>query len=411
MVHDDSLNPPDTPEASSPAADHGPGKVPTVDPDGGATLLAWLERKRRECPVWWDDSEHVHVFGHQDVQAILSDPATYSSDTVGRLSGGKRKAPRGTLLLLDPPLHGKMRRMVSRAFTNNLVAALEPWITELTGELLDAVDGDRFDLVDALANPLPVTVIAGMLGVPQSDRDLFQKWADQLLSTDPDDPDSVKQMEETAVGISSYLQDFIDARRKEPQDDLLGTLVHAEMDGEHLDDEDIASFSTLLLLAGHITTSVLIGNALLCLDATPGLLERVRADRSMIPAVVEETLRLRPPFTRIERVTTREVELGGRTVGPDTLVHLWLLSANQDGAVFEDPAAFSPGRSNVRQAAFGHGIHYCIGAVLARLEGRVVLNAMLDRFSAIRVDPEATLSFHGTNVYGARHLPLVVERA
>ena len=386
-------------------------KAPTVEPDGGATLLGWLARMREESPVWQDGTGQWHVFRHQDVQAVLSDPESFSSDTVFRLSGGERQAPRGTLLLLDPPLHGKMRRLVSRAFTPNLITGLEPWIAELTGDLLDAVGSDRFDLVDAMANPLPVTVIAGMLGVPLADRELFQGWADQLLSTDPDDPESVRRMEETGVGITTYLQQFIDSRRQEPEDDLLGTLVRAELDGEHLDDEDIASFATLLLLAGHITTSVLIGNILMCLEATPGLLEKVRADRSLVPAVVEETLRLRPPFSRIERVTTREVEIAGQTVGPDTLVHLWLLSANQDDRIFEDAAAFVPDRSNVRQAAFGHGIHYCIGAPLSRLEGRVVLNALLDRFSDIRVDPDATLTYHGTNVYGARHLPLVVRRA
>jgi cytochrome P450 len=386
------------------------GRPPTVEPDGGTTLLGWLARMRDECPVWRDAQEQVHVFRHEDVQRILSDAATFSSDTVGRLSGGERQAPRGTLLLLDPPLHSKMRRLVSRAFTTGLIAGLEPWITELSGQLLDAVDTDGFDLVDTLANPLPVTVIAGMLGVPVSDRELFQAWAEQLLSTDPEDPASVRRMEETAVTISSYLQGFIDERRKEPKDDLVGTLAAAELDGTLLADEDISSFSTLLLLAGHITTAVLVGNAVLCLDREPELFARIREDRSLVPAVVEETLRLRPPFTRIERVTTRHTEIAGQSVAPNTLVQVWLLSANHDERVFEEPTAFLPERSNTRQAAFGHGIHYCIGAALARLEGRVVLNALLDRFTRIRVDPDARLAFHGTNIYGARHLPLLVRR-
>ncbi|WP_436982841.1 cytochrome P450 [Streptomyces sp. enrichment culture] len=395
----------------TPAAAPRPGRAPSVEPDGGATLLAWAARMREEQRAWRDDSGHVHVFRHADVQQVLSDPATFSSDTVGRLSGGEKKAPRGTLLLLDPPLHGKMRRLVSKAFTPGLIAGLEPWITELTGELLDAVTGDRFDLVDALANPLPVTVIARMLGVPTQDRELFQGWADQLLSTDPEDPESVRRMEETAVTITAYLQGFIEARREEPRADLLGTLVGAEVDGERLEDEDIASFATLLLLAGHITTSVLVGNALICLDSDPDLLAKVRADRSLIPAVIEETLRLRPPFTRIERVTTTTTTVAGLEVGPDTLVHLWLLAANRDERVFEAPDAFRPDRANARQAAFGHGIHYCIGAPLARLEGRIALEALLDRFTGIRVDPTVRLSWHGTNVFGARHLPLCVERA
>ncbi|WP_055629156.1 cytochrome P450, partial [Streptomyces hirsutus] len=353
-----------TPDTLDPApgANSAPERPPAVEPDGGVALLAWAARMREEQPAWRDGAGHVHVFRHSDVQRILADPATFSSDTVGRLSGGEKQAPRGTLLLLDPPLHGKMRRLVSKAFTPGLIAGLEPWITELTGQLLDAAPEDAFDLVDTLANPLPVTVIARMLGVPAEDRDRFQGWADQLLSTDPEDPESVRRMEETAVTISAYLQGFIEARRREPTGDLLSTLVGAEVDGERLEDEDIASFATLLLLAGHITTSVLVGNALLCLDRDPELLAKVRADRSLIPAVIEETLRLRPPFTRIERVTTTGTTVAGTAVGPDTLVHLWLLSANRDERVFEDADEFRAGRSNSRQTAFGHGIHYCIGA-------------------------------------------------
>ncbi|MEU6736911.1 cytochrome P450 [Streptomyces physcomitrii] len=388
-----------------------PDRAPTVEPDGGDTLLAWAARMRAEQPVWRDGSGIVHVFRHADVQRILADPATFSSDTVGRLSHGERQAPRGTLLLLDPPLHGKMRRLISRAFTPGLVAGLEPAITELTAELLDRAEGDRYDLVDVLANPLPVTVIARMLGVPGEDRMLFQGWADQLLNTDPDDPESVRAMEETAVGITAYLQTFIDERRRSPRGDLLGVLVEAELEGERLDDEDIASFATLLLMAGHITTSVLLGNTLMSLDRDPELFARVRADRSLVPAVIEETLRLRPPFTRIERVATTEVSLGGVDIPENGLVYLWLLSANRDESVFEEADSFRLHRSNGKQAAFGHGVHYCIGAPLARLEGRIALDALLDRYARIEVDPEVRLSWHGTNVFGARRLPLRLERS
>jgi cytochrome P450 len=396
-----------------PATGKEPGTptLPGVGPDGGAALLAWAARMREEQPAWRDDNGNVHVFRHADVLRILADPATFSSDTVGRLSGGEQKTSRGTVLLLDPPLHGRMRRLVSRAFTPGLIAGLEPWVTELTEQLLEAAPRDAFDLVDVLANPLPVTVIAGMLGVPAGDIGRFQVWADQLLSTDPDDPEAVRRMHETGAVMAEYLQDFIDARRAAPTSDLLSTLAAAELDGERLEDEDIASFAILLLLAGHITTAVLVGNALICLDQDPALLTRVRADRSLIPAVIEETLRLRPPFTRVERVTTVATTIAGLDVGPNTLIHIWLLSANRDERVFEQADEFRVDRSNAKQAAFGHGIHYCIGAPLARLEARVALEALLDRYAAIRVDPDARLSWHGTNVFGARHLPLLVRPA
>ncbi|MFE3329594.1 cytochrome P450 [Streptomyces sp. NPDC059176] len=382
---------------------------PTVEPDGGATLLAWMRRMRNESPVWRDESGNAHVFRHADVVRIMADPGLYSSDMVGRLSGGE--TPSGVLLLLDPPQHGKLRRLVSRAFTSRLISELTPQITTLTEQLLDAVDGDRFDLVDAVANPLPVMVIATMLGVPLCDQDKFQAWGEQLLATDAADPESVRRMEVTGEEISAYLQEFVDARRRTPHDDLIGTLVQAEVDGQRLSDDEIVSFATLLLLAGHITTSVLLGNVLLCLDSAPERWAALRADRSGVPAVIEETLRCRPPFTRVERVPTRQVEIAGEVIEPNTLIHLWLLSANHDEQVFDDPAAFVPERSNSRQTAFGHGIHYCIGAPLARLESRVVLELMLDRFRTARVDASSPLSFHGSNVFGAERLPLVVRRA
>lgn len=398
------------PNVPHPLSAPGPevGQPPTVEPDGGATLLAWMRRMRDERPVWRDESGNTHVFRHEDVVRIMSDPALYSSDTVGRLGGGE--TPSGVLLLLDPPQHGKLRRLVSRAFTNRLISELAPQITTLTRELLDAVDGDRFDLVEAVANPLPVMVIATMLGVPVADHDKFQAWGEQLLATDASDPESVRRMELTGKEISAYLQEFVDARRRAPHDDLIGTLVQAEVDGQRLADDEIVSFATLLLLAGHITTSVLLGNTLLCLDSAPERWEALRADRSGIPAVIEETLRCRSPFTRIERVPTRQVEIAGEVIEPNTLMHLWVLSANHDERVFDDPAAFVPERSNSGQTAFGHGIHYCIGAPLARLESRIVLEVMLDRYRSVRVDGEAPLSFHGCNVFGAERLPLVVRR-
>lgn len=385
------------------------GLPPTVEPDGGATLLAWLRRMRTERPVWRDAAGTTHIFRHVDVVRILADPVQYSSDTVGRVNGGK--SPDGILLLLDPPRHGQLRRLVSRAFSPRLIADLTPQITDITHTLLNAVDGDRFDLVDAVANPLPLIVISTMLGVPPDDRAMFQQWGEQLLATDPAAPESVRRMEQTVEKIAVYLQGFVDARRRTPHDDLLGTLARVEADGERLTDQEIISFATLLLLAGHITTAALLGNTLLCLDGAPERWQALRADRSGIPAVIEETLRLRPPFTRVERVPTRQVEIAGEVIEPNTLVHLWLLSANHDERVFEDPAAFVPERPNSRQTAFGQGIHYCIGAPLARLESRIVLGLMLDRFRSARVDAGSPLSFHGSNVFGAEQLPLVVQRA
>lgn len=385
------------------------GAAPPVDTDGGATLLAWLRARDAEGPVWRDDEGRYHVFRHADVTRIVADPATFSSDTVTRLSGGEASPPPGTLLLMDPPKHRKMRRLVTQAFGARRVEALGERIRELATELLDAIEGPETDLVDAFANPLPVTVIAELLGVPFADLDRFQAWADCLLTDRPDDPEGAERLSTTVGQMHSYLAERVRLAREEPGDDLLGTLVAAEVDGETLDDLEVISFAALLLLAGHVTTAVLLGNTLLCLDDAPDELAALRADPSRVPDVVEEVLRLRPPFLSVERVTTCEVEIGGVTLPENAMIYLWLLSANRDERVFAEPDAFRPGRPESAQVAFGHGIHYCLGAPLARMEGRIALSLMLERFTAIEVRDDVALSWHQGNVLGARHLPLRLE--
>jgi cytochrome P450 len=400
-------------EESSPMTALDVTAPPEIDLDGGASLLAWLRRMRDEQPVWRDDKGNVHVFRHRDIQRIVSQPAAFSSDTVTSLSGGEREPPGGTLLLLDPPRHGKMRRLVSQAFTAKMISDLTPQITDVATGLLDDIDSDRFDLVEALANPLPVIVIASMLGVPISDRHLFQGWADDLLTIDPTAPDGPAAFGRLVGELDAYLRAHVTARRRAPHDDLIGTLVRAEVDGERLNDDDVVSFAALLLLAGHVTTSVLLGNMLLSLNTDPQRWGELRADRSQIPAYIEEVLRCRPPFLKIERVPTADTEIAGVPVAANTMMHLWLLSANRDERVFDDPDRFVPLRPNARQVAFGHGIHYCLGAPLARLEGRIALNLMLDRFSAVRLDRDAQLSYYENrvNVFGLRRLPLASQRA
>ncbi|WP_051834118.1 cytochrome P450 [Streptomyces sp. NRRL S-646] len=387
---------------------------PEVGLDGGATLLAWLRRMRDEQPVWRDPAGRYHVFRHEDVQRITADPAGFSSDTVSRLSGGEQQPPGGTLLLLDPPRHGKLRRLVSKVFTAKMINELTPRITEVATDLLDGLDGsDRFDLVEAFANPLPVIVISSMLGVPPSDRPLFQVWADSLLTVDWETPEGAEVLGRTVQELDAYLRQHVAERRAREHDDLMSLLVRAEVDGESLNDDDVVSFAALLLLAGHVTTAVLLGNMLLTVDQEEGLLAELRADREKIPAFTEEVLRCRPPFLKIERVPTAPVEIAGEKVPENTMLYLWLLSANRDERVFPEPDRFLPGRPNAKQLAFGHGIHYCLGAPLARMEGQIALNLMLDRYADIRVDRDSPLSYfdNRVNVFGLRQLPLTVRRA
>ena len=369
-------------------------------------LLSWLARMRDEQPVWRDRYGMYHVFRHADVHTVLRDPATFSSDS-GRISPVARKTNRGMLTQLDAPEHRRLRAVVSSAFTPKRVAALEPRIREITRRLLDAA-GTEFDLVDALAFPLPVTVIAEMLGLPASDHDTFRGWADRLFSMqvdDPTDPELGPRVEAAMADIRAYLVAAVQQRRAAvvdgtAGDDLITALVTAEVvtDGAPalLDDEEAANFSLLLLLAGHITTTVLLGNAIRTFHDHPLAHDHplgdgrdvwtvLGEDPTTIPAALEEVLRLRSPFTQTGRVTNRPVELGGVTIPADRFVLPSLLSANHDERAFADPESFvlDRGIGGGAQTAFGHGVHFCLGAPLARLEGRVALEELTARYTAL----------------------------
>jgi cytochrome P450 len=382
---------------------------PEIRLDGGRSLVAWLARMRAEHPVWQDARGHYHVFRHDDVHRVLGDPATFSSDTL-RLAGG-RDVPAGTLLLLDPPEHGTLRRLISQAFTHRMISGLAGRVAAVTDELFAGLTGDSFDLVDALAYPLPVIVIAELLGVPAADRELFRGWADVLMSSRPDDPESMQAVSRAVQGVDAYLRRQTLERRARPTADLIGRLVAAEVDGARLTDEEVVNFSALLLMAGHVTTTLLLGSTLLCLDGAPEAAAELRADRSLIPAAIEEVLRLRPPFVKVERSTTREAEVAGVVIPADRAVSVWLLSANHDESAFPDPQRFDIHRRPNRHTAFGHGIHYCLGAPLARLEGEIALNALFDRFAELTIDPAEPAPYYESGVYGVKRLRLLAKPA
>ncbi|MFC5138114.1 cytochrome P450 [Actinomycetospora rhizophila] len=373
-------------------------------------VLDWLARLRTDAPVWRDRFGMHHVTRAADVELVLRDTATFSSDFSAVIPQAQQMS-KGMLTRLDPPEHGALRHLVSRSFTPKRVAGLEPRIRELTRAMLPDPPA-AFDLVDTLAFPLPVTVIAEMLGLPAADRGRFRAWADGLFSMQVDDPKEAVDDPaiRDAIGeITGYLGGWCRARRAEPADDLISALVTTEVDGRVLDDEEAANFSMLLLFAGHITTTLLLGNAVRVLDAHPGAWEALRADPATIPATVEEVLRLRPPFPMTARATTRDVEIAGVTVPARSIVMPWLLSATHDPDAHPDPERFDPTRPGIgggAQTAFGHGIHFCLGAPLARLEARVALEEMTARYAGLSVGEGEQRPYTG-RVLGTRRLPVV----
>ncbi len=333
----------------------------------------------------------------------------------------KKDLSEGNLVQLDPPRHRKLRKLVSHAFTPKIVADLEPRISALTTELLDAVaDRDRMELVADLAYPLPVIVIAALLGVPSSDRTHFKRWVDGMFQTSEqvsianrseEQDRHIEEAMEQAQHLRDYLAEHVAQRRGDRRDDLLSKLVQAEVDGERLSDNEVVNFALVLLVAGHITTTMLLGNTVLCLDAHPDQATWVRADRALVPAAIEESLRFFSPFAALGRATTSGVELGGERVPADQLLMVWIAAANRDARQFERPHEFDASRDRNPHVAFGRGIHFCIGAPLARLEGRVALNSLFDRFPELRTDPNNPPAFiPSPNLTGVRELPLLLGR-
>jgi cytochrome P450 len=379
----------------------------------------WLRGERPEKPVRYDESAGVwNVYGYRETLAILLDIETFSSD-IYRITpdhrrpkaDGKDVSMDGMITLMDPPQHATLRKLISGAFSPKVVARLEPQIAALTNELLDQVDKDRMDFVDTLAFPLPSIVVCDMLGVPPEDRDLFQKWGAGMFERN-NQPSQLEQSEEREHEVEkhadgllqfrAYVAEHAAERRKKPREDLLTTLVESP-----LTNDQVVNFASALLIAGHLNTFMMLSNTVFCLVEYLDLQDRVRADRSIIPAVIEESMRFLTPFAALSRATTREVELGGETIPADQMLLVWVGAANRDPRVFANPDTFDPGRDFSPHLALGRGIHFCLGALLARVEGRVVLNILLDRYRSLRAIPDDPPQFlPAALLTGFRKLPL-----
>ncbi|GLW29364.1 cytochrome P450 [Actinoplanes regularis] len=368
-------------------------KAPTL-----ADLLDWLERQRSRGQVVYDEKQRCwHVLGHPEAAAVLSDPGAFSSDLQELMPQQEDFAlfQRGNFVRMDPPRHRKLRGLVSQAFTPRVVAGLEPRIAQVTNELLDGAAGQtRVELIDKLAYPLPVIVIAELLGIPASDRPVFHRWAEAFFNRQNIDPDqsllaagkeAMENAAPTVREMNAYLLEHIRNRRGNLADDLTSKLILAEVDGERLADEEIIGFLGLLLLAGHITTTATLGNSVLCFEENPGAAADVRKDPGLLPDAIEEVLRFRTPFPRLARVATRDARIGEVDLPAGAVVMLWIAAANRDERVFTEPNRFDIHRPRNPQLAFGHGIHFCIGAPLARLEARIALGIMFQRYADISV--------------------------
>lgn len=365
------------------------------------------ERMRQAAPVFHDDqSGSWHVFRYDDVQRVLSEYARFSSRMGGDDPSETGQLFASSLITADPPRHRQLRSLVTQAFTPKAVDGLAPRISQLTEELLEGIASlGTADLIQELAYPLPVIVISELMGVPAEDRDRFKRWSDVVVSQTRSGAVNEDQ-HLTNVEMTGYFLDLIEQRRSRPGNDLISNLLAAEIDGQKLSVAELLGFCSLLLVAGNETTTNLIGNAVLCFTEAPGTMERLRQEPSLLPQAIEEVLRFRSPVQSMYRVTVASTTLGDVQIPAGAPLVAWIGSANRDERQFERPARFDVDRSPNRHLAFGHGIHFCLGAPLARLEARIALEGILSRLPGLALAPGARLErMDSTIVYGLKALP------
>ncbi|QPP06936.1 cytochrome P450 [Streptomyces bathyalis] len=360
-----------------------------------------------------DGAEFWLVVGHEASRRAFTDPRLsrdwINHGSIEQIHNTDSSQPAlAHMLMKDPPDHTRLRRLVAGEFTPRRMALLAPRIQEITDELLDAmVAGEerRADLIACLAFPLPMTVICELLGVPELDRAAFRVWSNEMVARTSNEAER-RAYEE----MPPYLAGLIEAKRADPGDDVLSRMIHAVDDGgDRLSSDELIGMSVLLLIAGHETTVNLIGNGMRALFAHPDQLAALRADFGLLDGAVEEMLRYDGPVeTCTERLSLEDVEMGGVTIPAGSTVLIAMADADRDPERFKDPDRFDIRRDARGHIAFGHGLHYCLGAPLARLEGRIAIRSLLERCPEIAADAdESTLPWlPGMLMRGVRRLPV-----
>ena len=399
-----------------------------LGPDYFQRPLAYLGRMREEGPVTPVVLPHGDrawmVTRYAEVRAALAD-ARLHKEWASKLTGPDWVPDEVTgylsvhMLNTDPPNHTRLRKLVTKAFTPRRVAALRPRVEAITASLLDAIEARvaageaSVDLIETFAFPLPVTVICELLGVPSRDRAQFRQWSNAIVASEGE-PGSFRA---AGAAMYHYFTKLVAAKRaalaedSEPADDMVSALIEARDSGDSLNERELIAMLFLLLVAGHETTTNLIATGALALLTNPAELARLRSDPSLLPGAVEELLRYSNPLNHAtERFTLEPVEIGGVTIPAREWVLCATSSANRDPDRFHDPDRLDVGRDAGGHVAFGHGIHYCLGAPLARLEGEVAFRALFERFPGLSLaaDPAALRWRPSSLIHGLEALPVRV---
>jgi cytochrome P450 len=382
-------------------------------------MYRWL---RDEAPAY-----HNEVLGfwavsrYDDCLEVHRDVATYTSTrglnlaqlTSGSFAGVSDAS--GMMIMMDPPMHDRMRKLVNRAFTPRRIAEWEPVVQKVIGRFLDDLaDRDAFDAVLDFAGPFPIEVICSIVGVPDGDRQQIRHWTDSMLELEVGSPFPSATGIESAIALSQYALELVADKRRHPSDDMLGHLIEAEVerpDGEleHLTDLEISRFLGLLTAAGSETVTKLVGNAVVAFAEHPDQRTRLQEDPSLAGSAVEEVLRWRAPSQYQGRFAVQDRVFHGRTIPAGSPVLIVTGAANRDPRAYDEPDRFDISREGPLGIAFGHGVHYCIGAHLARLEGRTAFTEIYRRWPDLQVDLDGVEYVHMANVAGPKSVPVTTH--
>ncbi|ABS23860.1 MULTISPECIES: cytochrome P450 [Bacillus cereus group] len=378
--------------------------------------FVWYKEMREKEPICFNHQADMwNVFLYEDVKTVLEDKEYFSN-----IMPEKKKSPfPQSILGMDPPKHTQMRSIVNRSFTPKALREWEPRIQQITNDILNQLSNHKtFDIVRELFYPLPVIVIAEMLGVSAKDMERFKKWSDIIVSSPShEDPDYLKEFFHTRLQAENELGNFFEeiiqlnrGKAKKDSNDIISLLVQSEAD-INISSKELVAFCKLLLVAGNETTTNLLGNALYCLIEHPNVYEQLQQDLSLIPKTIEEVLRYRSPVQRVVRRVKKEIQLKGQTLQVDQIVSAWVGSANRDSYQFKDADSFNIYRRRNPHLTFGHGIHFCLGAPLARLEAKIVLTELIKRyksFSFIDQNLPTPIS-NSSTIYGLSSFPVKSE--
>jgi cytochrome P450 len=360
---------------------------------------------RENHPVHYLEKRDLWVVTrYDDIQQMTKDPETWTSREGVVPSGYQPDNP--SLITIDPPHHTTMRHSVNRAFTPRRIEAMSGRIRELARELADALPAEgEVDIFDRFTDPLPINVMGELLGVDRDQRPMFKRCGDKIVYASLHDRETIRKAEEE---LTEYIQAIFAERRKEPKDDLISVLMTASEEGDAVAEQDLLGLCFLLLVAGTETTTSALGNAILLLDRYPDARDRLVADPSLVPTAAEEALRYDSPVQGLSRVAKRDVTMHGREIPKGARVHMLWAAANRDPRVFDDPDTFDITRTPNHHLAFGFGLHFCLGASLARMELRIGLEEFLARAPRFRVQRDRLVRLPSDTNRGFGTIPIEI---